>query len=275
MYKLHNGTVVITGASSDTGVAIAMMFAHCGCERIFVGDASGPRLEECRKLVVSQYPSVNFHSRAFDRSREEDVDNFFATVTKTFGRIDFSVNVVFQAQETIDVAGRSIEKYDRSYSVYQKGVRTNCSRFCLPVILMVCSQQAFLIQRALLRQMLKQEVRAETECRGSIVNIVEFGPTILLAHNPITAAVANAVIGLSKTDAFDYMQDNIRINCIAASEVLTPRAEHKYGEGVFSLRKGRPDDVASTATWISSPMSSWLTGMIIPVDGGLHLHSFW
>ena len=62
--------------------------------------------------------------------------------------------------------------------------------------------------------MLKQEIHPESKCRGSIVNVVELGPTVLLANYPVLAAVANAVIGLSKTDAFDYMQDKIRVNCL-------------------------------------------------------------
>lgn len=123
--------------------------------------------------------------------------------------------------------------------------------------------------------MLKQEVHPGSECRGSIVNLVELGPTALLAHYPIVAAVANAVIGLSRTDAFDYLEDKIRINCIAASEVLTKGSDARPLKGIPSLREGRPDDVTSTAIWLSLPGSSWLTGMIIPVTGGRHLHSFW
>jgi NAD(P)-dependent dehydrogenase (short-subunit alcohol dehydrogenase family) len=124
--------------------------------------------------------------------------------------------------------------------------------------------------------MLKQDIQAYTECRGSIVNIVEFGPPILQANDPVAAAIANAVIGMSKTDSFDYIPDKIRINCIAASEVLNadPEANSRPG-GIFSLRKGKPEDVASAAAWLSSPASSWVTGMIMTVDGGSHLNSFW
>jgi 3-oxoacyl-[acyl-carrier protein] reductase len=123
--------------------------------------------------------------------------------------------------------------------------------------------------------MLKQNIQADTECRGSIVNIVEFGPPILQAQDPVAAAIANAVIGMSKTDSFDYMPDKIRVNCIAASEVLNADPEANPRSGVCSLRKGKPEDVASAAAWLSSPVSSWVTGMIMTVDGGSHLNSFW
>jgi NAD(P)-dependent dehydrogenase (short-subunit alcohol dehydrogenase family) len=123
--------------------------------------------------------------------------------------------------------------------------------------------------------MLRQDIQPDSDCRGSIVNVVEFGPPILQAEDPVAAAVANAVIGMSKTDSFDYIPDKIRVNCVAASEVLNADPEAKQRPGVFSLRKGRPEDVASAAIWLSSPASSWVTGMIMAVDGGSHLNSFW
>ncbi len=133
-----------------------------------------------------------------------------------------------------------------------------------------------MVQRALLRQMLKQDTVPECgDCRGSIINVVDHGPTPTLADYPVLATVAFAIIGFSKTDACDYAPDKIRVNCLAASEVMIEKAKPELPGGVPLPRKGIPNDVANAAVWLSSPGSSWLTGLVVPVDGGRSLHHWW
>ena len=123
--------------------------------------------------------------------------------------------------------------------------------------------------------MLKQEVLDGWDCRGSIVNVVDYGPTPSLAEHPIVAAVANAIIGIGKTDACDYAQDKIRVNSVAASEILITKSKPELPGGVPIPKKGTVDDVANTVLWLSLPSSSWLTGLVVPVDGGRSLNHFW
>jgi hypothetical protein len=81
------------------------------------------KLHACREEIVTQYPSAEVLVQAFDRSSEDEVDQFFATVTQSITRIHSAVNVVSQAQGPQVPTGLSIEEYDRSFSIYQKGVR--------------------------------------------------------------------------------------------------------------------------------------------------------
>ena len=255
-----------------------MTFARCGCQQIFLGDTALQGLEDCRDKIVAHYASVNVHIKAFDRSSEDDVDQFYAGVTEALDRIDFAVNLTSQTQESQVATGLSIPDYDRMFSIYQRGVGVYGPFLPNSVLLRHAysvSTQAFLIERALLRHMLKQEVLDETDCRGSIVNIVELGPTASLAAYPILAIVANAIVGVSKTDACDYAQNRIRVNCIAASEVLVKKQKPELPGGVPLPRMGRPDDVANLAAWLSCPASSWLTGVVMPIDGGRSLDNIW
>jgi NAD(P)-dependent dehydrogenase (short-subunit alcohol dehydrogenase family) len=98
------------------------MFARSGCEHIFIGASDEAKLEQTRELVVSQHPSVKMPLKAFDRSSEEGVEKFFAAVVESLGRIDFAVNVVSQTLDIAAVTGVSVEKYDKCYSTYQRGV---------------------------------------------------------------------------------------------------------------------------------------------------------
>lgn len=121
--------------------------------------------------------------------------------------------------------------------------------------------------------MLEQDILPQSKTRGNIVNIVELGPTSSLADRPLSAIVANAIVGLSKTDAFDFAPDNIRVNCIAASEVLTTTSAEE-AEKPASTSDGM-QNVANTVSWLSSPISTWLTGLVVPIDRGSSLHSTW
>lgn len=121
--------------------------------------------------------------------------------------------------------------------------------------------------------MLEQDILPQFGSRGSIVNIVELGPTASLSDRPLSAAVANAIVGLSKTDAFDFTPDKIRVNCIAADEALNAKGEVEKGRTEASRSGEGLKSVANTACWLSSPGSSWLTGLVIPVDRGSSLNS--
>lgn len=97
---------------------------------------------------------------------------------------------------------------------------------------------------------------------------------------------------MCKTDAFDYAPDGIRINCVAAADVLltplplkqpqrqdqasaTILEDQNHGHAIFLLgRHGTSQDVGNLVEFLSSPKASWLTGLVIPVDGGQHLARF-
>ena len=79
---------------------------------------------------------------------------------------------------------------------------------------------------------------------------------------------------MCKTDAFDYAPDGIRVNCVAAADVLLSQQQKQNLD--FPLRRpGTPEDVAELVTFLSSEKASWLTGLVIPVDGGRSLSGFW
>ncbi len=105
--------------------------------------------------------------------------------------------------------------------------------------------------------MITQDNHAQfSNSRGSIVNVVDYGPTASLADLPTVAMVAFAIIGFSRTDACDYAPENIRVNCIAASEVLITKTKPELPGGVPLPRKGTSDDIANAAVWLSSPSGS-------------------
>lgn len=127
--------------------------------------------------------------------------------------------------------------------------------------------------------MLKQSPLPGFECRGSIVNVGSLCSTIAMPGLTAYSATKGGVLGLSKSDALDYGPSQIRVNCVGPGNILTPMLKSSMGddqmkkmESITPLRRlGRPEDIGNAVSWLSSPMASYLTGVFLPVDGGLAL----
>lgn len=88
-------------------------------------------------------------------------------------------------------------------------------------------------------------------------------------------ASKHGIIGLTKTAALDYAQQNIRVNVIAPGPILNDRIAalgeeaREYIHRAVSMRRiGRPEEVAAAAAWLCSDQASFIIGATIPIDGG-------
>lgn len=113
---------------------------------------------------------------------------------------------------------------------------------------------------------------------GSILLFSSAAAEIGLPNHEAIAAAKGAVIGLTRSAAATYAGQNIRINCIAPGLVRTPLAAkitgnpaaEKFSVALHPLgRLGEPHDIAGLASWLLSADSSWTTGQVFTVDGGL------
>jgi len=129
--------------------------------------------------------------------------------------------------------------------------------------------------------MIRQKPLPGYECRASIVNITSLCATISIPGLTAYSASKGGVLGMSKTDALDYGPDKIRINCIAPGTIETPMSLNSLGADYLKAnakltplnRNGQPEDVANAVAWLSSPHAGFITGITLPVDGGLNLYT--
>lgn len=134
-------------------------------------------------------------------------------------------------------------------------------------------------ERAALREMLKQDPLPGFEQRGSIVNVGSLCSTIAIPGLSVYSGTKGAVLGFTKTDALDFGPHKIRINMVAPGNTITPmlmgamgkkHIEH-FSANTPLRRLGNPDDIANVIVFLSSPRAAYITGISIPVDGGMNL----
>jgi NAD(P)-dependent dehydrogenase (short-subunit alcohol dehydrogenase family) len=237
--------VLITGASSGIGAAIAVEFADAGWEVMAAGRNEG-RLEEVADV------SDNISTWAGELLDSEDCDELVADTVDEFGRIDCLVNAA-----GILIAGNAEEITDEDW------------RDTLAINLDV----PFYLSRAALPHLLQRG--------GSIVNISSVwgleGGKRALAY----CASKGGLIQLTRAMALDHASDGLRINAICPGGVDTPmlaaRAEDRDVDEFLAAaadnspngRIATPEDIAALTMFLASDAASHITGTAIPCDGGL------
>jgi meso-butanediol dehydrogenase/(S,S)-butanediol dehydrogenase/diacetyl reductase len=244
---LANTVSVVTGGGSGIGRATAELFAREG-SRVIIADRDGARAER----VASGIDDAGGTAMAVeaDVATEKGVDYLFARATSVFDTVDILVN---NAGASIGDDVRTIEPdvWDQNLHIVLKS--------------------AFLCTKAALPGMIEMR-------KGAIVNIASVNGLTGLGEEAYSAAKAG-MINLTQNNAVRYGEYNVRVNCVAPGTVDTPiwserkaidphvfeKLAHWYPLG----RVGQPEDIANAVLFLASDAASWITGAVLPVDGGL------
>jgi NAD(P)-dependent dehydrogenase (short-subunit alcohol dehydrogenase family) len=241
--------VAITGGGSGIGQATAVAFARQGANVIIAGRSNADETLQRIKEAGGEALFV----RA-DVSQEADVQAFIKKITDTYGRLDIAFNNAGLLPVTADLADQTAEDFDRIMSVDVRGVFL-CMKYQIP-------------------EMLKAGGGSIINC-GSIVSLVA-DPGM----SPYVAA-KHAVAGLTKAAALEYAARKVRVNTICPGLTETGMtkgwlADPKMRELVKSYnaahRIAAPDEIAGIVLFLASPMASFVTGGIYPVDGAQSAH---
>ena len=254
--QLPNKTVLITGGGSGIGRAIAQRFAAEGAN-VAVLDLVGERAESTVRLLAHQADSDDAAHLAIeaDVSNGEQVDAAVQRTLDALGEIDILVNNAGLSAgddlRTIDEA-----TWNLNLNVVLKGT--------------------FLCTKAVLPAMIEQR-------RGAIVNIASVNGLMGLGEEAYSAAKAG-VINLTQNLAVKYGQFGVRANVICPGTVRTPiwQAQVEKTPDIFEKlaawyplgRVGEVEDVANAALFLASDEAAWISGVTLPVDGGLTAGSY-
>ena len=116
---------------------------------------------------------------------------------------------------------------------------------------------------------------------GSIVNVSSTWRLNAYPNRSSYISSKHAVCGLTKTAALELAQKNIRVNAVTPGPIMTPLLVRdwqgdisKAADGVPMGRVGRPEEVAEAVVWLCSERASFITGHILPIDGGMLCGTF-
>ena len=248
---LEGKSALITGGGGGIGRATALAFAREGA-RLAVADI---RLEAARETVaLVNAAGGQAISLSGEVARDDDVREIIDGVVAAYGRLDCAFNNAGIAGWHVDAAGKktaewSEEAFDRMIAVNLKGVWL-CMKHELP-------------------QMQKQG------SGGAIVNTGSIAGLAGLPTSSAYVAAKHGVIGLTKTAALEYAEDNIRVNAVcpgfirtAMTAPMTPQRSEAILAQVPFRRMGNPEEIAEMVVWLCSERASYVSGAAYNVDGG-------
>ena len=243
---LKDKNVIITGATRGIGKGIALEFAKQGANIAFTYSRS---VDEAKGLEkeLSKF-GVKAKSFQSDASKYDDSHKLIESILLYFDTIDVLVNNAGITKDNLLMRMQESD-FDLVISVNLKSV--------------------FNMTKAVQKTMLKQRY-------GSIINMSSVVGVKGNAGQTNYAASKAGIIGFSKSVALELGSRNIRCNVVAPGFIETEMTAelnedtvNEWRKGIPLKRGGTPQDIANTCTWLASDLSSYVTGQVIKVDGGM------
>jgi NAD(P)-dependent dehydrogenase (short-subunit alcohol dehydrogenase family) len=245
--RLKGKIGIVTGAGSGIGRASAIALAAEGAQVALVGRRKD-RLEEVAREIGDRAFAI-----PVDVSKTSEISGLLDEAVRRFAGLNFLLNNagvlhVGNAEQITE------EQWDDTFNLNVRSV--------------------WLLSRAALPHMRKAG-------GGSIMNVASTLGLVGARNRAAYAPSKGALIQLTKSMAIDHGHENIRVNAICPSFVETELTERILGQVADPAairrertaahplgRLGRPEDIAGLAVYLASDESSWVTGAVLPVDGG-------
>ncbi len=248
MKLLENKKALITGAARGIGRAIALAYAAEGADVAF----TDIRLDDDTESLVKEIEALGVRGKAYasDASNFEQSDTLIDEVVKDFGTIDILVN---------------------NAGITRDNLLMRMAETDWDLVIKVNLKSVFNMTKAVQRVMLKQR-------SGAIINMSSVVGIAGNAGQSNYSASKAGLIGFTKSIAQELGSRNVRCNAIAPgfietamTEKLTAEVRESWIKNIPLRRSGKPTDVANIAIFLASDLSSYVTGQVINVCGGMQM----
>lgn len=245
---LKDKVALVTGASRGIGKAIAIHLAANGA-KVAVNYSSS----ESSALEVAEIIKKNGGTAEIFKARvnvEQEVEEMFTAVEKSLGVVDILVNNAGITKDNLLMRMKT-EEWDSVIDVNLKGT--------------------FLCTRRAVKGMMKNRY-------GKIINISSVVGFAGNAGQFNYAATKAGVIGMTKSAALELASRGIRVNAVAPGFIetdmtasLTDEVKAAYLEKIPLKSLGKPEDIANAVAYLASPLSDYMTGQTLHLNGGMYL----
>jgi NAD(P)-dependent dehydrogenase (short-subunit alcohol dehydrogenase family) len=242
---------VVTGAANGIGWSTAQRLAQDGYRVALLDLQSGAAQARAAELGSAHL------GLACDVTSETSVQAAMATVVETFARVDALVNNAGIADQTGPTVTQNLAAFDRVLAVHLRGT--------------------FLMSQAVARVML-QTPRMPGEGRGAIVNLGSIASSTGLPTRNAYSAAKAGIVGMTRAMASEWARDGIRVNAVAPGYVRTELINELERKGALDVkgiehrtplgRMAQPAEIAEVIVFLASHRASYITGVVLPVDGG-------
>lgn len=246
--KLQGKVALVTGAFGGIGSAIASRFLAEGAA-VIANDLRGARPAALHASAPNGGDHLLMH--VADHSKESDVVDMMRRAREAFGGLDILVNNAFASFDDTDIEALREDDWDRTLDACLKGPFL-CTKHAVPLM--------------------------KERGGGSIVSISSVNALRAVSETAYTAA-KGGLISMMRLVAADFAECNIRSNVICPGTVATSASLdywERFPAGFAELKRmyplgriGDPVDIANYVLFLASDESSWVTGTVHAVDGGL------
>lgn len=244
-------TTLVTGGAGGIGMAICRTFAKLGGD-VVLADRDGTRLDAAVAELQGQFPQRAFHAVAGDIGDKGGPDLIVEAALARAGRIDVLVNNAGVGEPIVRTLDQDIDAWQSVMDINLRGT--------------------FLMSRAVGRHVLGRKGF------GAIVNIASIAGMMGVPGSNAYAVSKAGVVHLTRTLASEWAGRGLRVNAICPGYIETSLAfdmfdkvgiERAYVERRVPMRRmGRPEEIASAVAFLASDAASYISGVVLPVDGG-------